>query len=54
MLYKKENPIGIDAKIQSLQVFLFNKLSVLWGLNENNFDGYGRTYIKRSDRKVLP
>jgi hypothetical protein len=54
MLYKKENPIGIDAKIQSLQVFLFNKLSVLWGLDENNFDGYGRTYIKRSDRKVLP
>lgn len=54
MIYTKENPIGLDAKIQGIQTRLYARLIDLWGLDENTFDAYGRVYVKRKTNKVLP
>jgi hypothetical protein len=46
----KTNPIGLDAKIQSLQTRLFSYLNTLWGLQEpNDLDAYGRCYVIEQD-----
>ncbi len=46
----KTNPIGLDAKIQSLQTRLFSQLNTLWGLTSpNELDAYGRCYVIEKD-----
>jgi hypothetical protein len=46
----KTNPIGLDAKIQSLQTSLFSQLNTLWGLTSpNELDVYGRCYVIEQD-----
>lgn len=46
----KTNPIGLDAKIQSLQTRLFSQLNTLWGLTSpNDLDAYGRCYVIEQD-----
>ena len=46
----KTNPIGLDAKIQSLQTRLFSQLNTLWGLDASNeLDAYGRCYVIEQD-----
>ena len=55
MNYTKTNPIGLDAKIQSIQNKLYTSLNTLWGLsNGNEIDAYGRAYINQKDAKLLP
>ena len=55
MNYTKENPIGIDAKIQSMQNVLYSELNTKWGLSGgNSLDSYGRVYINNKDGKKIP
>lgn len=51
----KTNPIGIDAKIQSMQNVLFSQLNTKWALTGNNeLDAYGRVYINSKEGKKIP
>lgn len=54
MLYVKENPVGLDAKIQSLQNHLYTELNQKWQLqNGNVLEGYGRVYVNQDQNKRL-
>lgn len=54
MLVIKTNPVGKDVPIQSLQQYLYNKLKVLWQVNDNVFDGNGRCYRNKNDKGFVP
>lgn len=43
MNYLKQNPVGLDASIQKLQVLLYTQLLPKW----NELSGYGRCYINK-------
>lgn len=54
MLNLKDTTTGIDIKIQKLQTFLYNKLKVLWNLNDTTLDAYGRVYKNTNDLGTVP
>lgn len=51
MLYTKTEAIGIDVPIQKVQRLLYDKLSLLWGVN---ISAYGRAYLLKRKDNVLP
>lgn len=54
MLNVKNTVTGIDVKIQKFQTFLYNKLKVLWNLNDTTLDSYGRVYKNTNDLGTVP
>lgn len=46
MIYAKENPIGLDAKIAYIQSTLYNELNTLWGIDLEAFE---RCYILNAE-----
>lgn len=50
----KEYVTGIDVPIQSFQIFLYKKLKAVWGLTDDNIEGYGRVYKNTNDKGTVP
>jgi len=45
---------GIDIPIQQLQDWLYPKLLTKWGLNDSNFNMYGRAYRNQTEDGYTP
>lgn len=52
MNYLKETPTGIDKEIKNLQIYLYDRISLKFGLND--FDAYGRVYKNRRNDLIIP
>jgi hypothetical protein len=50
MLITKDNPVGIDAKIQQLQTKLHDDLLAKWGIVTDQYKCLGRCYRNRKDQ----
>lgn len=51
MIYTKVNPVGIDEKIQRIQVYIYNKLVSIYS---GDVYSYGRIYKNESDSGIKP
>lgn len=54
MNHTKTDPKGIDAEIQKLQTYMYNRVIAKWGLTSDNFDMYGRVYRERNKGGYIP
>ncbi len=45
---------GVDTPIQFFQIHVYNALKSKWGLDDTNFDGYGRIYKNANDKGYVP
>ena len=54
MLHLKDSTTGLDTPIQAFQVFLYNRLKVLWPVDDTTLEGYGRVYRNRGDKGYVP
>ncbi|MFL5807937.1 MAG: hypothetical protein ACJ749_00370 [Flavisolibacter sp.] len=55
MLVTKTKPVGFDYNIQGLQKFLYDRLKVLWNLNDDtSLEGNGRCYREKVDTGYIP
>jgi hypothetical protein len=53
MLYIKNNPVGIDKPIISLQRVLFSTLKTKWGLTDQKYNSFGRAYRNKTDNGFI-
>jgi len=49
MLFLKTAPVGVDIPIQKLQSYLHGKLLSKWGLQNADYEAYGRCYRNQKD-----
>lgn len=54
MLSLKNSTVGIDIPIQEFQSFLYRQLKVLWPVDDNTMDGFGRVYRNRNNKGYVP
>ncbi len=50
----KPSPVGIDIPIQHMQTYLYDKLSVRWGLTTDTLNCYGRAYRNATQDGYTP
>lgn len=49
MLFSKTAPVGVDIPIQKLQSYLHDKLLTKWGLQNAQYEAYGRCYRNQKE-----
>jgi hypothetical protein len=49
MLFLKTAPVGVDIPIQKLQLYLHEKLLAKWGLQNVDYEAYGRCYRNQKE-----
>lgn len=49
MLFPKTAPVGVDIPIQKLQSYLHEKLLTKWGLQNAQYEAYGRCYRNQKE-----
>lgn len=54
MITLKTNPTGIDRHLQQLQRFLYSGALQLWGLQEADYNCYGRAYRNQREADFHP
>ncbi len=54
MIYKGDNPVGIDVHVQHLQKELHEYLLEKWGIDEKQYDCYGIAYRNNSAIGYIP
>lgn len=54
MLHVKDSTVGIDTPIQAFQTYLYDKLKVLWPVDDSTLEGYGRVFRNRGDKGYVP
>ena len=54
MISLKDTPKGIDIPIQKLQQYLYDKLTTIWSLSNNDFKCYGRAYKNDLEKGFVP
>lgn len=50
----KTLPAGIDEPIQSMQTYLYNKLSAKWGTSSSSYQQFGRAYRNQTADGFTP
>jgi hypothetical protein len=53
MLVTKTSPVGIDARLQTLQTELHDRLLTRWKIGDGDYKAYGRCYKKPSDNGYI-
>lgn len=54
MNYLLPNATSEDAAIQQLQQRMYGKLCSIWGVNDSNYNSFGRAYRNYNDKGYLP
>lgn len=54
MLYIKNNPVGIDKKIDFIQQNIFKKLCKLWNITEADYNSFCRAYKNQKNSGYVP